>query len=225
FSNSLTPGWFDPIGQCNGGAPTTPLPSEIPAAGQIDYSALIHAAAGRMGEELIASVAEEAVYASHDAYLALTPRPTEIARISQGAFECVYDDYASMEARGFVPRHPTMEARLVLAIGRSAPRLPKRDDSRLRVGGVVDGFKLNVFVQRRSLNRGWKSHPGGRGELVLTNRLYRQMEEYCAANAGTFCFIRPIYGDETAKPTLLEFGILKPGRYAMGRSVRQSIDA
>jgi hypothetical protein len=70
------------------------------------------------------------------------------------------------------------------------------------IGGVIDGFELNVFVQRRSLNRGWKSHPRG--------RLYRQMEAYYAANAGTLCFSRPIHCDETAKPTFVEFGILKP---------------
>jgi hypothetical protein len=209
-----------------GGAPLTVSLSEIPLAAQIDFSALMRAGGGRVGEELIGWLAEELVYASHDAYLAMTPRLTDIARISQGPFEYVYDDYASLEAQGLVPAHPTMEARLVLAIGRSAPRLPKRDDSRLRgwagpsltnvygpgwdrghfiahsMGGVVDGFELNVFVQRRSLNRGWKSHPRG--------GLYRQMEKYCASNDRTLCFSRPIYCDETAKPTFIEFGILKP---------------
>jgi hypothetical protein len=213
-------------GTRRGGAPLPGLPPEIPQTGQIDYSALVRASGGRLGEEWISKLAEEIVYASHDAYIAMTPRPREIVRIAQGPFEYIYDDYASLEAQGLVPEHPTMEARLVLAVGRSAPRLPKRDDSRLRgwagpklkeaygpgwdrghfiaytIGGVVDGFELNVFVQRRSLNRGWKSHPRG--------RLYREMEGYCAANTGTFCFSRPIYCDETAKPSFLEFGILKP---------------
>jgi hypothetical protein len=168
----------------------------------------------------------ETALIGNDAYLAMTPRPTEITRISQSSFDYVYDDYASLEAQGLVPRHPTMEARLVLAVGRSAQRQPKRDDSRLRgwagptlkdaygagwdrghfiahcMGGIVDGFELNVFVQRRNLNRGWKSHPRG--------VLYRQMEDYCAKNLGTFCFSRPIYCDETAKPTFIEFGILTP---------------
>lgn len=154
------------------------------------------------------------------------PRNDTIVRIQQGPFEYVYDDYASLEAQGLVPYHPTMEARLVVAIGRSAPRKPKRDDSRLRgwagptlkdeygpgwdrghfiaycMGGVVDGFEVNVFIQRTSLNRGWKSHARGSA--------YRKMENYCAANIGTFCFSRPIYCDETAKPTFIEFVILKP---------------
>ena len=70
------------------------------------------------------------------------------------------------------------------------------------IGGIVDQFEFNVFIQRRSLNRGWKAHERG--------RLYRTMENYCATNVGTFCFSRPVYCDETAKPTFLDFGILKP---------------
>jgi len=178
------------------------------------------------GAPLIEWLWDELVYCFRDVYVELTPRRTDIVRIKQGPFEYVYDDYASLEAQGLVPRHETMEARLVVAIGRSAPRKPRRDDSRLRgwcgpsvrntygpdwdrghfiaysMGGVVDGFELNVFLQRTSLNRGWKSHPHG--------RLYRQMETYCAANIGAFCFSRPIYGDETAKPTFIDFGVLKP---------------
>ena len=172
------------------------------------------------GQALIAWLWNELVYAAWDAYVALTPRPMDVFRIQPGPFEYVYDDYASLEAQGLVPRHPTMEARLVLAIGRSVPRKPKRDDSRLRnwagptlkeaygagwdrghfiaysIGGIVDQFEFNVFIQRRSLNRGWKAHERG--------RLYRTMENYCATNVGTFCFSRPVYCDETAKPTFLD---------------------
>jgi len=185
----------------------------------------MRASAGRAGEDLIGWLTDELVYAAYDAYRAMTPRPTAAARITHGTFEYVYDDYASLEAQGLVSSCPTMEARLVLAIGRSAPRQPKRDDSRLRgwsgpgltdaygpgwdrghfvaysMGGIVDGFELNVFVQRRSLNRGWKAHPGG--------QRYRQMEAYCAATTGAFCFSRPIYSDGTAKPAAIEFGVLK----------------
>jgi hypothetical protein len=66
------------------------------------------------------------------------------------------------------------------------------------IGGALDGWELNVFVQRRELNRGW-SEAGAR---------FRDMEDYCA-NAGTFCFSRPLYADPTAKPAFVEFGVLK----------------
>lgn len=202
-------------------------PEDVSAC-RVDYAQIMEKAAVYSGESLIEWLWEELTYCFRDAYLAMTPRMTEIVRIKRGPFEYVYDDYGILEAQGLVPSHPTMEARLVVAIGRSAPRKPKRDDSRLRgwsgrtlkdvyslgwdrghfiahsMGGVVDGSEVNVFVQRRSLNRGWKSNPGG--------RLYRKMEDYCAARTGTFCFSRPIYHDETAKPSFVEFGILRSDR-------------
>lgn len=64
----------------------------------------------------------------------------------------------------------------------------------------MDRLELNVFVQRRDLNRGWSTE----------GRRYREMEKYCVLHPGTFCFSRPLYADETAIPAFLEFGILKP---------------
>lgn len=63
----------------------------------------------------------------------------------------------------------------------------------------MDGWELNVFVQRRELNRRW-SEAGKR---------FREMEKYCVSNPGTFCFSRPVYVDPTAKPAFVEFGRLK----------------
>jgi len=58
---------------------------------------------------------------------------------------------------------------------------------------------VNVFVQLRALNRGW-SEAGKR---------FREMEAYCEANSGTFCFNRPTYDDQTARPAFVEFGLIK----------------
>lgn len=55
------------------------------------------------------------------------------------------------------------------------------------------------FHKKRTLNRGWS--PQG--------KIYRKMERYCFDNDGIFCFNRPIYFDETFRPSLLEFGVLK----------------
>lgn len=63
----------------------------------------------------------------------------------------------------------------------------------------MDQCELNVFVQRRDLNRGWSD----------AGKRYRRMEDYCVRNPGTFCFSRPIYTDGSAKPAMLEFGALK----------------
>ena len=63
----------------------------------------------------------------------------------------------------------------------------------------MDGHELNVFIQRRDLNRGW-SEAGKR---------FRAMEKYCSNNVGTFCFIRPIYLNETSQPAFFEYGVLR----------------
>ena len=115
-----------------------------------------------------------------------------------------------------------VEDRLVGVLGLSAPQIRVRDDYRLKgwvgptekmygreydkghfiahsIGGAVDRAEMNVFVQRRDLNRGWSSE----------GKRYRQMEKYCVLNPGVFCFSRPLYEDITSKPASLEFGILK----------------
>ena len=65
----------------------------------------------------------------------------------------------------------------------------------------MDQCELNVFVQRRDLNRGWS----------VAGKRFRSMEKYCFSNPGTFCFSRPIYSlaDGSSKPVAVEFGVLK----------------
>lgn len=160
---------------------------------------------------------KELPYLWRDAYLEMTPRPTNIVLFTHGTFDYIYDDYATLKATGVLEPDSITEARLVAAVGVSQPNPAQRDDSRLRgwvgptgetfgdgwdkghfiahsIGGAVDGLEANVFLQLRSVNRGE----------------YRKMEKYCAANPGVLCFSRPIYGDPSAKPTQVEFGVLKP---------------
>jgi hypothetical protein len=61
-------------------------------------------------------------------------------------------------------------------------------------------LEINVFVQRRDLNRGWSAE----------GKLYRSMEKFCLEHPGTFFFHRPFYNDCTSRPCALEFGVLKP---------------
>ncbi|MBA2675437.1 hypothetical protein [Ramlibacter sp.] len=60
-------------------------------------------------------------------------------------------------------------------------------------GGAVDGNEANVFKQLGSVNRGG----------------YRMTELYCSKNPGVTCFSRPIYGDTSAHPVRVEFGVLR----------------
>jgi hypothetical protein len=194
---------------------------EQPAKGVVDYRRVL-ADAASASRGVLEFLLEELPYLWRDAYLEMTLRPTDIVRWQRGPFEYMYDDHASLEASGAVPYDPQAEARLVAALGRSEPTKLVRDDYRLRgwvgatekmfgpgwdkghfiahsIGGAVDGLEANVFVQRRDLNRGWSAE----------GRRFRQMEKYCVSNPGTFCFSRPLYLDQTAKPSYVEFGVLK----------------
>lgn len=189
----------------------------------VDYVALTTEAAELQGEELISYWIEQLPYFCRDEYLASTLRPTDILRVTHGAFEYVFDHYTQFEANGTVPYSTWEEDRLIVVCGRSCqPRRPRRrDDTRLRrwigrtekalgtgwdkghfiahaLGGAVDGMEVNVFVQRRDFNRGWSAQ----------GKVYRHMEAYCASHAGTFCFSRPLYADGSARPAWVDFGLL-----------------
>jgi hypothetical protein len=114
--------------------------------------------------------------------------------------------------------------RVILAYALSIEQLTKRDSSRMRgfpdvnvsvrkvvgenafnadkghflghaSGGILD---INLFPQRRELNRGWS--PEG--------KRFRKMERYVAEHPGKFFYHRAIYNDETWIPYCLEYGVL-----------------
>ncbi len=61
-------------------------------------------------------------------------------------------------------------------------------------------LEFNLFPQKRDLNQGHSE----------SGKLFRKMETYCAKNPNTFLFIRPIYGDSSIRPFLIEYCILLP---------------
>lgn len=189
----------------------------------IDYAAVWAAVKSPAGSLEASDLVRELDLLWTRAYKNRTPRVTGILAVTVGTFEYVFDDLASLEAEGLVFEDSLTESRLVCVCGHSNPQQKKRDDYRLRgwvgrtnqafgtgwdkghyignaLGGAIDRLEINVFVQRRDLNRGW-SQEGKR---------YRAMEHHCAQNSGTFCFSRPIYDDMTARPAFLEFGVLRP---------------
>ena len=116
------------------------------------------------------------------------------------------------------------EDRVTLAYALSVKQLMKRDASRMRgfpkveisvqanlndkafradkghflghaSGGILD---INLFPQRRELNRGWSDE----------GKRFRKMERYVADHPGTFFYHRPLYDDKTWIPSLLEYGVL-----------------
>lgn len=187
----------------------------------LDYQAVLVAIPGTL-EDKIAALAEELPYLWREAYVLTSNRSTSIVRIADGSFEYLYDNYSYLEASGTVPYDSAIEDRVVAVCGRSTPLSRPRDDYRLRgwvgatekmygsrfdkghyiahsIGGAVDRSEMNVFVQRRDLNRGWSRE----------GKLYRAMEKYCVLHPGTFCFTHPLYQDQTSIPSFVEFGVLK----------------
>jgi hypothetical protein len=114
--------------------------------------------------------------------------------------------------------------RVILAYALSTKQLTKRDTTRIRgfpnvnasvrralginaftvdkghflghaSGGILD---INLFPQRRELNRGWSEE----------GKCFRKMEKYVAEHSGTLFYHRPQYNDDTWIPQTLEYGVL-----------------
>lgn len=185
---------------------------------EIDYAGLLSQVSGADIETKIAFLAEELPHEFHEQYLLMTPRITYLWRYFFKGFEYIYDLYSELEKKGIVPYSPTAESRVVGVLGRSRPTSERRDASRLRgwvgqteksfgkntdkghfiahtIGG---GLEVNIFAQRRDINRGWSKR----------GRIFRSMEKYCVLHPNTFCFNRPLYSDDTSRPYMIEFGVL-----------------
>jgi hypothetical protein len=156
-------------------------------------------------------------------YKEATPRPTNVLSIELGTFLYMFDFVTELEVGGVVEPGLIREDRLVAGHGFSSAQVGGRDAGRMRgwvgptekylgsgrdkghvfgraLGGRVDGLEINLFSQARALNRGWSAE----------GKLFRRMEQHCAAHPGTFCFFRPRYPDELACPASVEFGVLLP---------------
>lgn len=184
----------------------------------IDYKGLLSNILASDIEARIAFLLDELPHSFHEKYLLMTPRKTNLCRYFFKSFEYIYDDYSQLEALGIVPYSPTIESRVVGVLGRSNPTSETRDASRLKgwvgqtetyLGKNTDkghfiahtmggGLEVNIFAQRRDINRGWSER----------GKVFRSMEKYCVRHPATFCFNRPIYSEDTSRPCMIEFGVL-----------------
>ncbi len=191
----------------------------LPSQHVIDYQALLSAARAESGMSLTLIFKELLLSKWRDLYVKTAAHVTNIVHFPFLTFEYIFDLYSELEVMGEVPYNQTIQDRVVAVIGTSSRAEEMRDAGRLRswagpteelVSGERDkghfmahciggGLDVNVFSQQRRLNRGWS--PQG--------RIYRQMENYCYEQPGTFCFSRPIYADGSSVPRWLEFGLLK----------------
>jgi hypothetical protein len=191
----------------------------LPSQYAVDYEGLLTAARAESETNAAMILRERLPFKWRDLYVSTVTHPTNLVRFQFRTFEYICDHYSELEATGEVPYDQTIEDRVVAVLGISARADERRDAVRSRgwvgppeeflvterdkghfmahcIGGGLD---VNVFSQERCLNRGWS--PQG--------KIYRQMENYCYAQPGTFCFSRPVYADGSSIPRWLEFGLLK----------------
>jgi hypothetical protein len=184
----------------------------------IDYNAIIDAAPVDQSQRA-AFLAKELPFRWRDAYVDAATRPTNVLRVDDEGFAYLFDWYSHNVDEAVNAADLANEDRLVAAFGFSRAGETKRNVTRQRgwigptdehLGRDCDkghfvphslggGLEINLFIQRRDLNRGWSA----------AGKVYRAMESYCLEHPGTFFFNRPIYADGTAQPALLELGLLK----------------
>ena len=184
----------------------------------IDYDRLLGALSAPDREGLLRLLADALPGLWCDAYRHLTPTPTNILQFTDHGFEFLFDFSSELVSAGIVPEEEAVEDRVVAVFGRSNPGPGKRDASRMKgflgassavFGDKVDkghfmghalggGLDVNLFPQRREINRGWSKR----------GKVFRAMERYCAEHPGTFCFSRPLYDDRSWWPCRIEYGLL-----------------
>ena len=154
-------------------------------------------------------------------YREMSGTKTNILQFSQHDFHFLFDYPSEYVERGKLQYKDVTDDRVVVVFGKSVPTNVKRDTTRMKgfLGGPLmddqgnqsdkghfmghslgGGMDVNLFPQNPEINRGYSER----------GKVFRQMEKYCAKNAGTFCFSRPIYNTMTWKPALIEYGILMP---------------
>jgi hypothetical protein len=184
------------------------------------YDKLLSSVENLDTEALISFLSAELPSLWIEEYKEMTPRQTHVVAAAFQGFQYLFDYYSVFDFDSAkITYSRSGEDRLVAAFGISAAPRSIRDRSRMRgwcgatekaFGSAWDkghfiahsiggGLAINVFQQRREVNRGWSE----------AGRLYRSMERYCSTNPGTFCFSRPLYEDLTGCPSALEFGFLQ----------------
>jgi len=192
---------------------------DIPANLMVDYDVLLERAPVHDEDALIKFVSGILPDEWCDRYRAMTKTEANILQFKDHGFEFLFDFVSELTAQGRVEADQTAEDRVVAVYGRSIGSSGKRDASRMRgfLGGPIirkdditsdkghfighslgGGLDVNLFPQRRDINRGWSKR----------GKVFRDMERYCAAQPGTFCFSRPLYSDPTWIPFAIEYGLL-----------------
>jgi hypothetical protein len=187
---------------------------------QIDYAALIRDA--ETIQEKRNRLGNGITDLATDIYKALIRRPTLVDELEYNSFWYGFDNYSWLELKGKAPLSEEIQDRVVFVVGSSAPKAaenaketsswlkgligptgrcfgPQYDKGHFIARRNGGGSQLNIFPQRRDVNRPWSNE----------GKLFLQMETYCHRHPKTLCFSRPIYLQESLRPDAYDFGLLK----------------
>jgi hypothetical protein len=186
----------------------------------IDYQALIKDA--KTIQEKRNCLGNGVTDLATEIYKRLIQRPTLVDEIEYNSFIYGFDNYSWLEMKGKVLLSEEIQDRVVFVVGSSTPEgAEDKKKTSAWLGGLIGptgqcfgpqydkghfmarrnggGSQLNIFPQRRDVNRPWSSE----------GKLFRDMETYCHAHPKTLCFSRPIYLQESMRPDAYDFGLLK----------------
>ena len=186
----------------------------------IDYEGILSESPDTDIESIIQFLCEVLPDEWCENYQEMTPSETNILQFNDNGFDFLFDFSSELVSKGVVPGDQAVDDRVVAVFGRSIQTSIKRDATRMRgfLGGPIQdstkgntdkghfighclggGLDVNLFPQRKDINRGWSNR----------GKVFRAMERHCSKNPGTFCFSRPIYCDNSWRPCVIEYGILK----------------
>jgi hypothetical protein len=186
----------------------------------IDYEALLRDA--KTTQEKRNALGNGVTDLATEIYKKLIQRPTLVDELQYNSFWYGFDNYSWLELKERAPLSEEIEDRVVFVVGSSAPQAAENarqtsawlrgliGPTERRFGPQYDkghfiarrnggGSQLNIFPQRRDVNRPWSA----------AGKLFRDMETYCHQHPRTFCFSRPIYLRESLRPDAYDFGLLK----------------
>ena len=187
----------------------------------INYHELLLSSEGANNSETVAVFQWEIENAWKDRYIATTPWEANVVFLDIDGFRYPFDNCMEVQDIGEVGAADRVQDRVIGASGFSRAHNRPRPSSTLmndyvgRTETVYDAqtdkghfmshasggtYHVNLFPQSRDVNRGWSAE----------GKLYRAMESYAADNPGIFVFSRPVYGDRTDRPHIIEYGILRP---------------
>lgn len=185
----------------------------------INYAGVMGGLSGCPLQKVIDELTEKLPDLWRAAYGQMPGSGDDVVFVEQGSYTHLFDLQAErvVAAYGLSTRNPVKRdsSRMKGFLGKMSDRfLGRGDKGHIMSHGQGGGMDINLFPQRADVNRG----------RSLSGRIYREMERYCSANPGSFCFSRLLYDDPTWVPFEIEYGVLHhPAQFRVERFTNAAV--